>query len=113
MNDVAINEITGLILAVCAAFTTMSVALNWGIKWWVEIRKPTKKQDKQIAENTEHIESHERRFAKDEQELQQIKEQNRLTMLALFALLEHALDGNNTAQMKTVKNDLQKFLVGK
>ena len=104
------NDVTGTVIAVCAAFTTMSVALNWGIKWWVEIKKPSKKQDEQIEANTEHLEQHDKRFAKDEKELQEIKEQNRLTMFALF---EHAIDGNNVEQMKSAKTDLQKHLISK
>lgn len=107
------DDVTGIIIAVCAAFTTMSVALNWAIKWLVEIRKPSKKQDAQIAENTEHLENHDKRLAKDEDRLQQLEVQNRLTIEALFALLEHALDGNNTDGMKKVKNNIQQFLIQK
>ena len=107
------DDVTGTVIAVCAAFTTMSVALNWGIKWWVEIKKPSKKQDEQIEANTEHLADHDKRFTKDENRLKQLEEQNRLTIEALFALLEHALDGNNTDGMKRVKNNIQKFLIEK
>ena len=101
------------LLAICAFITTLSVALNWVFKWISEMKKPAKLQDSQISANAEHLEQVDKRIDRDEAKLKQLEEQNRLTIEALFALLGHALDGNNEAEMKKVKNNIQKFLIEK
>lgn len=50
-------------------------------------------------------------FKADLQRIEQIEEGNKVTQKALLALLNHAIDGNNTAQLKKAEEDLTQYLI--
>lgn len=50
-------------------------------------------------------------FRSDLQRIEQIEEGNKVTQKALLALLSHAVDGNNTEQLKKAENDLTQYLI--
>ena len=45
--------------------------------------------------------------------IESIEEGNKVTQKALLALLAHALDGNNTAQLQDAKEGLQQYLINR
>lgn len=54
---------------------------------------------------------HDLLFRSDKNRLDEIENGNRVTQMAILALLDHGIDGNNLEQMKQAKEDLQRHLV--
>lgn len=82
-------------------------------------KEPTKMLETRIA-NLENLLNGEYRmkfndydshFKADLERIKQIEEGNKVTQKALLALLNHAIDGNNTAQLKKAEEDLQQYLI--
>ena len=54
-----------------------------------------------------------RKLAADKKHLDSIDSGNRVTQLALLALLDHGIDGNNIDQMQHAKEELQNHLINR
>ena len=59
------------------------------------------------------MESVEKRQATNAHHLTAIDDSNRVTQLALLALLDHGIDGNNLEQMQHAKEVLQQHLINR
>lgn len=63
------------------------------------------------AEYKQRFIDYDSHFKADLQRIEQIEEGNKVTQKALLALLSHAIDGNNTEQLKKAENDLTQYLI--
>lgn len=52
-------------------------------------------------------------FAKDLRRIEAIEEGNKIMQKAMLALLKHAIDGNNTDDLRKASKDLQDYLIDK
>lgn len=87
-------------------FAVVGGAIAYIVKGAKFVTKPNTDQNKSIKDNCEKIKDHEERLTAQE-------EQSKLIMQGVLALLSHSIDGNNIEQMKSTKNDIQKFLIEK
>ena len=88
------------------------------------LKKPNKEQDDKIEETkneiirltarVENLESDSKKFSelfeKDKRRLDAHEESTNMLLKANFALLGHALNGNNVEQMQGAFNEIQEYL---
>ena len=77
--------------------------------------KASKAPTKQLEERVEKLEKqnnqYDSQFSNDLRRLNAIEEGNKVTQQALLALLNHAIDGNDIAEVKKASKDLTDYLI--
>ena len=118
------QDIVNVILAFCGAIITISAA--FAVIWKVvdHFKAPDKQQDekiealeKDVKEIKDRLEEGDRRFQKDYERMNDIEEGFRkvtkIIIESLQALTAHAIDGNNTEELKGAKKSLDNYLMNK
>ena len=95
-----------------------AVVLIWSaVKTILEIIKAAKAPNDKQNERIEALEAWQKivdvKLNNDNERLDAIVSDNRITQRALLALLDHGIDGNNIKQMQDVKDDLYMHLTEK
>lgn len=95
-----------------------AVVLIWSaVKTVLEIVKAAKAPNDKQNERIEALEAWQKivdvKLNNDNERLDAIVSDNRITQRALLALLDHGIDGNNIKQMQDVKDDLYMHLTEK
>lgn len=68
-------------------------------------------EDKMNMDYTQRFVAYDRHFDDDLKRIKTIEEGNKITQQALLALLNHAIDGNDIAEVKKASNDLTDYLI--
>lgn len=108
-----ILKVVAGVLAVAGGISTLAAAANWLVKLVQVIKAPNAEQDRQLAELKEWRKGVDIKLANDNQRLNAKDEGDRVTQLALLALLAHGIDGNHQSQMEDAKKELEKYLIKK
>lgn len=95
-----------------------ALVLIWSaVKTILEIIKAAKAPNDKQNERIEALEAWQKivdaKLNNDNERLDAIVSDNRITQRALLALLDHGIDGNNIKQMQDVKDDLYMHLTEK
>ena len=69
-------------------------------------KNPDKERDEKIKKYGEALD-------RDNKRLRELEESNKIIMRSLLAIMSHELDGNHTEQLKSARDDLQKYLIQK
>ena len=118
------QDIVNVILAFCGAIITISAAFAVILKVVDHFKAPNKQQDekiealeKDVKEIKDRLEEGDRRFQKDYERMNDIEEGFRkvtkIIIESLQALTAHAIDGNNTEELKGAKKSLDNYLMNK
>ena len=99
------------ILAVASAIVLLSNAAEKIIKAVKAAKAPENAQNKKIAELESRLQKVENKLENDKKQIADIREGNHVLTKGMFALLEHGINGNNIAQMKAAKNDVEEYLI--
>lgn len=113
MSDLTSTELWAFLLAVASAIVLLSNAAEKIAKAWRAAKAPNARQDERIAALESWRESVDRKLDADKKHLDSIDSGNRVTQLALLALLDHGIDGNNIDQMQHAKEELQQHLINR
>lgn len=119
-----LNEAIAWFLAVCAGIVGISGAVAALSRFGNFLKKPNKEQDEKIEKTNEaldhltvrveELESKSREISeklkKDNARLDAHEESTNMLLKANFALLGHALNGNNVDQMQGAFNEIQEYL---
>ena len=117
-------EVWQLILVICGAIITVSGAISVIINLVNKAKEPNKMQDQRIAaleekvsDITDRLEKGDRHFDSDQERMdaleRSMKETNRVIIESLQALTAHAIDGNNSQELKEAKKRLDDYLIKK
>ena len=90
-------QIIGTVTVLAGGVTGIIVVLN-------KARKPTKKLQ-------ERVDRHDGLLAKDYERLNAAEESNKLVLKAMMTLIDHELTGNSVDRLKTVKGEIQSYLI--
>ena len=101
------------IAAVLSAIVLLGNAAEKIGKAVAAAKKPNDKQNERLGRLEERMNKVEDKLERDKTRLDNYGEGERVTQMALLALLDHNLDGNNVEQMKSAKDALQKHLLNK
>lgn len=107
------TEMWTAILTIASAIVLLSNAAEKIAKAWRAAKAPNARQDERIAALESWRESVDRKLDADKKHLDSIDSGNRVTQLALLALLDHGIDGNNIDQMQHAKEELQQHLINR
>lgn len=107
------DDLWTILLAVASAIVLLSNAAEKIIKAVKTAKAPGEQQDKRIEDLEKRMKSAEDQLAKDNGHLSAIDDSNRVTQIALLALLDHGIDGNNMDQMRHAKEELQTHLINR
>lgn len=100
-----------VIAAICSAFLLLTDVILRISSLKSKAEAPDIEQNKRIAALEKWKESVDRELEKDRAHFTKVDEATKVTMLALLALLDHGIDGNNKHQMEVAKEELNKHLV--
>lgn len=101
------------VLAVASAIVLLSNAVEKIFKAVKVAKAPNAEQDKRLADLEHRMTEAEKKLDNDGKHFDTIEASNRVTQLALLALLDHGIDGNNIEQMQHAKEELRIHLVNK
>ena len=107
------NDLWTLLLAAASAIVLLSNAAEKIIKAVKTAKAPGEQQDKRIEDLEKRMEVAEKQLSADKGHLSAIDDSNRVTQIALLALLDHGIDGNNMDQMRHAKEELQTHLINR
>ena len=102
-----------LLLAGASAFVLLANAVEKIAKAVQAAKAPGAEQDKRLEELEKRMDATEKKMIKDSEHLTAIDDSNRVTQVALLALLDHGIDGNNIDQMRHAKEELQTHLINR
>lgn len=107
------NEIINILLLICGGIISIGGALTIVKKWINGIKKPNKLVKQEVEHIEETLNNHEDYFKKDRESIEELKEGQQLIYKSQLALIRHAIDGNNTKQLKEAEVELQTYLITK
>jgi hypothetical protein len=113
MGEFTPAQIWAAILAVAMAIVTIANAAEKIVKAVQAAKAPNVKQDARIEELETWSKEVDKRLDKGGHHFDAIDASNRVTQLALLALLDHGIDGNNIDQMQHAKEELQTHLINR
>lgn len=105
--------IVGGVLAVCGAISTVGAAVEKIVKVIRAAKAPNDEQNARISSLEEWRVGVDRKLDTDKKRLDNKDSGDRVTQLALLALLDHGIDGNNIDQMLKAKQELQQHLINR
>ena len=107
------TEIWAAVLAAASAIVLLANAAEKISKAWQTAKAPNVRQDERLAELEKWRETVDKKLANDQRHFDAIDASNRVTQVALLALLDHGIDGNNIDQMQHAKEELQTHLINR
>lgn len=117
MENLTTGEVVAIViaavLAVAGAIVTIGNAVEKILKVWRAAKAPNESQDTRLEALEKWREDVDRQLAKGENHFRSLDDGSRVTQLALIALLDHGIDGNNITQMQRAKEELQNHLINR
>lgn len=111
--DLTSGEIVAAVLSIASAIVLLSNAAEKIAKAVQAAKKPNNIQNDRLNALEEWRKTVDRKLDSDKRHLDSIDAGNRVTQLALLALLDHGIDGNNIDQMQHAKEELQSHLINR
>lgn len=105
--------LVGGMLALAGAISTIGGAVEKIAKAVRVAKAPNDLQNDRLNELEEWRKDVDRKLNADKQHLDNLDAGSRVTQLALLALLDHGIDGNNIDQMQHAKEELQNHLINR
>ena len=99
---ISVKDVCSIILACCGGIITIGGAISVIVGWLSRIRAPEAKQNEQIAGLLCRVEKLEKNDSEKERRVQNLEE--------MFALLNHAINGNATDELRKVQKEVQEYL---
>lgn len=106
-------QLIGGVAAICGLITGVAAVIALIMKIVHKAKEPGREQDDRIHALEIDVEQLKKWAGNDKKAIADIEEGNRVTQTALLALLSHAIDGNNTQELKDAKKELNSYLVRK
>lgn len=100
----------GGLLAIATIVSTVGGAVEKVVKLRKAAKAPEVQQDAQIQDLKIRIERLERDMKKDEDQITDVRECNRVLTIGMLALLDHGINGNNIEQMQNAKAGVEAYL---
>lgn len=106
-------EVWAAVLAVASAIVLIANAAEKIAKAVKAAKAPGEQIIKRLEELENRMEKAEKKLENDKEHFEAIDASNRVTQVALLALLDHGIDGNNLKQMQQAKEELQTHLINR
>lgn len=113
MDNLNLADLWPAILAGASAIVLLANAGEKIVRAVQAAKAPAVEQDKRLADLEKRMDAAEKKMIKDAEHMTVIDDSNRVTQVALLALLDHGIDGNNIDQMRHAKEELQAHLINR
>ena len=117
MENMSAGEVVAIViaavLALAGAIVTIGNAVEKLLKVWRAAKAPNDAQDERLKALEDWKATVDRRLTTGDNHFKTLDDGNRVTQLALLALLDHGIDGNNIQQMQHAKEELQSHLINR
>ena len=113
MDNFTPTEIWTAVLAIASAVVLLSNAAEKIAKAIHTAKAPDQIQNDRLDALESWKEGVDRKLEANKKHLDTIDIGNRVTQVALLALLDHGIDGNNIDQMQHAKEELQNHLINR
>lgn len=113
MKNLTPAEIWSVVAWVAAAVVLLSNAAEKIVKAVKAAKAPNVQQNQRLEALEGRMDDVERKLDNDKRHFDAIDASNRVTQVALLALLDHGIDGNNIDQMQHAKEELQTHLINR
>jgi len=113
MENLTPGSFWAVVLTIASALVLLFNAVEKIVKAVKVAKAPNAYQDERLDALEEWKREVERKLNSDNDRLVAIDGGNRVTQRALFALLDHGIDGNNIKQMQDAKEELQNHLINR
>lgn len=107
---ISVRDVISIILACCGGIITIGGAISVIIGWLSKVRAPENRQNEQIAGLLCRVEKLEAKDSEKERRVQNLEEMTEIMLKIQFALLNHAINGNATEELKAVQKEVQAYL---
>lgn len=101
------------VLAAASAIVLLANAAEKIMQAVKAAKAPNDHQNERIDALEKRMDAVDKKLASDQRHFDSIDAGNRVTQLALLALLDHGIDGNNIDQMQHAKEELQNHLINR
>ena len=108
-----LGDIICTVLCASSAFVVIASAIEKLAFTAKHIKAPYKEQSARIDMIEKRLTDAERKLVCDNDRFSDTEESMRLTQLAILALLDHGIDGNNKEGLKRAKEELQSYLIAR
>ncbi len=105
------QQIINMFLATCAALVTVSTAATIIVKLMTRAKEPEERQNARLDLIERRLDEMDRKLSIDKKRLDNIEYGHEVTQEALLALLDHALNNNETEGLKLAKKKLEGYLI--
>lgn len=95
-----------IMLLICGAIITIGGAIKVVKGWLTDANKPKKEIKTEIESIEGTLENHSKFFENDKKAIYELKRGQHIMYKSQLALISHAIDGNNTKELKEVKSEL-------
>lgn len=106
-------QLIGGVIAICGAVTAVAAVITIFVKIVNKAKEPKQHQDERIDALEADVSTLKQWAANDKKAISEIEEGTRVTQTAILALLSHAIDGNNTEELRKAKASLNDYLIKK
>jgi hypothetical protein len=117
MENLSLGEIVlivvGAILALAGFISSVGGAVEKIVKVVKTAKAPADNREERITALENWRKTVDRKLDNDQRHFESIDASNRVTQVALLALLDHGIDGNNIDQMQHAKDELQTHLINR
>ncbi len=113
MENLSPAQIWSVVAWVAAAVVLLSNAAEKIVKAVKAAKAPNVQQNQRLEALEHRMDAAEKKLDNDKKHFDAIDASNRVTQVALLALLDHGIDGNNIDQMQHAKEELQTHLINR
>lgn len=107
---VTFGQLIGGFLALCGGISCVGLAVSYIVKAVKAAHAPAQKQDDRLEALEKATIGHQEMLARDKARLDKLDETQAMMLRANYALLGHALDGNDIESLKASKNEIKQWL---
>lgn len=108
-----LSAMWAIILAVCGGILTIINTIDKVVGAGKAINAPNEEQNRRIAALEVRCDKYDRYFDSDKQRIQDLEQMLSVLMQAQFALLSHAINGNDTDKLKEVQGTMMAYLTNR
>lgn len=105
------TDIWAIILAAASAIVLLSNAVEKIVKAFKAAKAPEAAQNERITGIEERLKKVESKLETEEKQIGTVSDCNHVLTKGMLALLDHGINGNNIAQMKEARSDVEAYLI--
>ena len=99
-----------VILGICGGIITIISAIKEVVGAGKAINRPNEEQNKRLDSLEARCDKYDQYFSADKQRIEDLEESLSVLMQGTFALISHAVNGNDVDKLKQVQQDMLKYL---